>query len=339
MILIQNAILHIFDFRSGLTVFSEQPLDLGDNTVYSYLSKHIEKCVRDDAAKSGTGGADTELLNAVRSFAAGDMDFLQLSLRIGNAVSAFLAQSENLDSTDLLVCDFVGEERRWLAILLCKNKMGFTHHVIRDGASVRNVIINHHAILPAPSRKLEEYALLDLETMELRFLDRKRMVNGETSCLFQTLFDCQGGASAKEILRSVSDIALEVAESHGANTAVTVSKVKSYISETSGMESAPDADELMIDTEKLVREVFPSADMRQAFAEGVKKAGIPPVVQVKRSAPSVKAARVHKIKTDTGIEISIPADYFHNSDFVEFINQPDGSLSIELRKIGKIINK
>ena len=282
MILIQNAILHIFDFRSGLTVFSEQPLDLGDNTVYTYLSKHIEKCVRDDAAKSGRGGTDTEILSAAQAFAAGDMDFLQLSLRIGNAVSAYLAQSENLDSTDLLVCDFVLEERHWLSILLCKNKMGFTHHVVRDGTTVKNDIINHHAILPAPSQKLEEYALLELDAMELRFLDKKRMINGGTFHLFQTLFDCQGRASAKEILRSVSDLALAVAESHGANTAVTVSRVKRYISETSGADSAPDADELVIDTEKLVREVFPAADMRQAFAEEVKKAGIPPEVQVKK---------------------------------------------------------
>ena len=53
----------------------------------------------------------------------------------------------------------------------------------------------------------------------------------------------------------------------------------------------------------------------------------------------IKTGKNHKIKTDTGIEVSFPADYFKNKDFIEFINNPDGTISIQLRNIGKIINK
>ena len=52
-----------------------------------------------------------------------------------------------------------------------------------------------------------------------------------------------------------------------------------------------------------------------------------------------KAGRSHKIKTDTGIEITFPSEYIENTDFIQFINNPDGTLSIELKNIGKIVNK
>lgn len=45
------------------------------------------------------------------------------------------------------------------------------------------------------------------------------------------------------------------------------------------------------------------------------------------------------IKTDTGIEITFPTDYFENHDYIEVVNNPNGTLSIEIKNIGKITNK
>ena len=54
---------------------------------------------------------------------------------------------------------------------------------------------------------------------------------------------------------------------------------------------------------------------------------------------ATKVGEHHKIKTDTGIEITFPSEYIENTDFIRFINNPDGTLSIELKNIGKIVNK
>ena len=37
------------------------------------------------------------------------------------------------------------------------------------------------------------------------------------------------------------------------------------------------------------------------------------------------AVRNHKIRTDTGIEISFPAEMGSNSEYIEFVNEPNGS--------------
>lgn len=65
---------------------------------------------------------------------------------------------------------------------------------------------------------------------------------------------------------------------------------------------------------------------------------IPKEVTINRSL-AIRAAKTQKIKTDTGIEISFPAEYFENQDYFKIINNPDGTLSIEIKNIGKIISK
>ena len=39
------------------------------------------------------------------------------------------------------------------------------------------------------------------------------------------------------------------------------------------------------------------------------------------------------------MEITIPAGYFENQEYFELINNPDGTMTIELKNIGKIINR
>ena len=94
-----------------------------------------------------------------------------------------------------------------------------------------------------------------------------------------------------------------------------------------------------VDIGEMADSVFASSDvLKREFVEEAKKAGIPEKVYINRDL-ALKSTKSHKIKTDTGIEISFPADYTSNSDYIEFINNPDGTISIELKNIGKIVNK
>ena len=86
-------------------------------------------------------------------------------------------------------------------------------------------------------------------------------------------------------------------------------------------------------------DVFGSSPaMAREFQQQVAEAKLPDVVAIEKEYAQ-KAGRSHKIKTDTGIEITFPSEYIENTDFIRFINNPDGTLSIELKNIGKIVNK
>lgn len=43
--------------------------------------------------------------------------------------------------------------------------------------------------------------------------------------------------------------------------------------------------------------------------------------------------------TDTGIEIRIPMEQYQNKDKVDFITNPDGTISVLIKNVGSIISK
>ena len=53
----------------------------------------------------------------------------------------------------------------------------------------------------------------------------------------------------------------------------------------------------------------------------------------------MKKLRKHKLATDTGIELTIPTDYFDSTEFVEFNQEKDGSMSITIKHIQNLKNK
>ncbi len=63
---------------------------------------------------------------------------------------------------------------------------------------------------------------------------------------------------------------------------------------------------------------------------------VPERVPVERKQVERAAVRNHKIRTDTGIEISFPAEMGSNSEYIEFVNEPNGLISIELKTSGQL---
>ena len=56
-------------------------------------------------------------------------------------------------------------------------------------------------------------------------------------------------------------------------------------------------------------------------------------------AVAKRVAKSHKIRTDTGIDITFPVEYGQNPDFMEFVSTPNGLISIQLKNIGSIENR
>ena len=52
-----------------------------------------------------------------------------------------------------------------------------------------------------------------------------------------------------------------------------------------------------------------------------------------------RVAKSHKIRTDTGIELTFPAEYSRNPEYMTFTSEADGTISIQIKNIGSIENK
>ena len=78
--------------------------------------------------------------------------------------------------------------------------------------------------------------------------------------------------------------------------------------------------------------------LRERFEEVAQAYELPNHVKLEREAVR-RVASKHKIRTDTGIEITFPAEYSRNPEYLSFTSEADGTYSIQLKNIGHIENR
>ena len=333
---INHAILHVLDFESAVNVFSQCELDLEDNRACrQFVTTHLRRARQSGDNKRATFAEDSAFAGELKNYFFGEREFIDLSQQVAEFISNELARADKAQSTDVLVADFDDDDDvRWFAVMLLTSKQAFMHEVgTQDGNRVTN-ITRHYAILPNPSQKVQSYCVVRASTMEIGYVDKARKIAGEDRMLIpEGLLQCETGVSGKEAIDTVARVVEEVAEEHGANTAVALAKVKAAVAEkVEDDEELPPWD--------IVDEVF---EDEPVIKDGVRAAlteeKMPERVPVERKQVERAAVRNHKIRTDTGIEISFPAEMGSNSDYIEFVNEPNGLISIELKKISSIENR
>ncbi len=350
---INHAVLHVFDFVSCVNVFSQEELDLSGKNAKGFVTRHVRSALGNLDGKRGAFADDSMFAEELRSYFRGQRGFVDLSVQIAEYLAGELGRMEKAVSTDLLVVDFEDEARavvgemaddelddafeghgkRYFALLLLESRQAFMHavgHGEEGGVSVG--IERHHAILPNPSQKVHSYALVEARTLDVSFCDKPRTIAGEERWLIPDgLLQCSMEASGKELFDTVARIVEDVAEEFGANSAVAVSKAKAYVSETA------EASEELAPWD-MGGEVFDDEPLQKRFEEALAEEALPERVAMGK-AVAKRVARNHKIRTDTGIEITFPAEYSQSPEFIEFSSEPNGLISIELKNIGRIENR
>ena len=332
MIIIEKAILHILDFHSGVTVYSDTELPVKDS-IETWLLKHIERAWGSQDAKPGTFYDDSAFLKQIASYDAGELGFIDFSKQIAKTLEDAFTHAEEMPSSDVIVAAVSIDEVQYLVILRSNSHIGFTHQVNQTENGIQNEIINHYSIMPNLSQKIDEFAFVNRKTKEIKTAAKKYTLDGNPVIVLQeVLLECSLTPSPKEAMKNLSKAAAKVADSFGQDKVATEAAVKSYVAET--MQKGTE-----LDLQEAGKEIFhDNPAMQQELDTAIRDAGITEPVQMDPEATLKKVSR-HKLKTDTGIELTIPTDYFDNTEFVEFNNNEDGTLSITLKHISNIVNR
>ena len=361
---INHAILHVFDFEGAGTTYSARELDLQERLVKSFVQRHLRKSQNSAENKHGEFKQDSMFAGELEHYLKGG-DFVEFSCQIAEFVYSELRKAETAEACDLLVADFEadpetsaaqaiadeldmpvteagaimedaafdGRGERYFALALLPRKQAYVHDVHHvDGQPVCEVV-RHDATLPNPTQKIDSYAFVKTSDFSVDFHDKERVIAGSSCMLLpEGLLQCTSAASTKEVMQTVTRIVEDVANEYGANAATAVSRAKA------AMQERADEDDFLPPWE-LGEDVFEDApQMRERYEELARDEELPERVHVKKSVAHA-ANRSHRIRTDTGIEITFPSEYSTNPDFIEFVTQSDGSMSIELKNIGHIENR
>lgn len=332
---LKRAILHILDANSGVSVYSDEELDVTDASINAFITKHIEKVYEDAGMRSGEFSANSGFKYHISEYMKDEGYFLTMSKFAAQRVYEGIGQSDTPDSSDLIIADCLINERPVLAILKCDNKIGYTHQVMQEEGKIRNQIINHYAILPNAAQKISECAFVCMDDFTIKYKSKKRKIDGESADLMaEILLECVYDISSRESVNAVKKIAKKVTEDNGGDSIETLSKMKEYITE-----SIEEGEREFIETDKVAEKIFDGRPvMREEFMEQIEKASVPKRVEV-NSYMTKKLASDVKIVTDIGVELTFPAEYYRDSKYIEFINNEDGTISIRINNIGEVINK
>ncbi len=358
MLLVKHAILHSFDFVTSDLYISDSELDMEDKKAKSYVQRRCRKALYDPDNNNGFTTPDAPFSVKVSEYLRREVSFHELSKDIAEFFYQELRKSDEETPHDLMVVQFSdsvddasmaeseealedafeGNDIDYLAIFLLPRRQIFIHSKYGEGGRSFSQVLSSDAALPNPTAKIDSYCVLncrDLETVVYR--DKERVIAGTPSLIIPDgLLSCSHGASSKEVIEVVAEVVQEIAVEKGMNPTLAVSKAKAYVTESAEEDQAFDP----IEVGKAVFEEEPQyAEVYEERIEQKKQTEpIPEQVSIKKSQ-ATRMTRNQKIKTDTGIEIVFPTEYAKDTDYIEFVTNPDGTLSIQVKNVTSIENK
>jgi len=330
MITINKAILHIFDPENSNAMLSDTLLTLNEDQI-SFLTDHISKCFNKSSLKPGRFIETSSFHANIREYMNND-DFVSFSKAVANIWFDVLHQAEGILLSDLFICDIIKDDVRYLVFLRISNKRSYVHQIMIDDGIRRNEIQAQPSV---PAGTSEECILFSTEDEKLLLLQKKYEIDGNSiNALSEAVAECVIKPSQQETLKTIRKTAEKVAEDFGADTVQTAASVKTAL-----VHEMEDGNK--IDPIRTGNAVFAGKPaMQEAFQQKMQNAGYEQneVVPVNKESLLKKVIN-HKLKTDTGIELTIPAEYFDDTEFIEFNHAEDGSLYITLKHISSIVNK
>lgn len=114
--IINKAILHIFDFISEVCIFSQKEIDLREDNINEFIKKHIKNVLSDSNSKEGTLKINSSFLTKLNEYNYGRYDFCSFSQAIGKELYAQISLSDKKRINGFFICRFYRRQPRFLRI-------------------------------------------------------------------------------------------------------------------------------------------------------------------------------------------------------------------------------
>ncbi len=333
---IKKVIVHILESSAGIPVLSDEELDYGSE-FGDFLREHILKIdTSDDVKKCSFYENESEVFKILQEFSPNS--FSEISRKIAVHLYGIMNSNIDIPSADLVVVHYMVNRANYLAVLKMNYKSLYTHMTSQDefGTNI-NEIIMHKALLPGGSQKLTEAALISLDDLTLKLVEKKYDVNGVKENYFSKRFlQCSSSLSVKSklniITKAVEQIQEKFIEEDNEQCEAKM-KAKSIINSEFTNQGVLNVNDM---TEKIFEE---QPEMKAEFEEKISKYQLlEDEIEVSNSITSKKFTNQH-LKTDTGIEIKIPMEQYENPECVEFITNQDGTISVLIKNVNHLYSK
>ena len=324
-IIIHQAILHVLDTTLDAPVLSGGGMELTAEKT-AYLQNHIEKLLASDEIRQCRPLPDSAFRNELEH----NQDFIDLSCRIAGVLFDYMHAHTTIPGADLAVVDFTRDGAPWLGILKLNYKNGYTHYTETvEGAPV-NSIIQQRACLPTQSGKVEG-ALVNLTDYSMRLLEKKYDIDGHKEFyLSSVVFQYTQAEPEKKKLQAIQEAAAQAVKDAYEDEPHADAQVAMLIAN----QAADNDNQVSVEqVRQQLAEEYPLAAV--PFDDYVEKSE---VLEEAAAPVTVTPARIRRmesrsIRTANGIEVKIPTELLNSDSELEFLHDPDGSVSLLIKNV------
>ena len=325
-IIIHQAILHVLDTTLDAPVLSGGGMELTAEKT-AYLQNHIEKLLASDEIRQCRPLPDSAFRNELEH----NQDFIDLSCRIAGVLFDYMHAHTTIPGADLAVVDFTRDGAPWLGIMKLNYKNGYTHYTETvEGAPV-NSIIQQRACLPTQSGKVEEGALVNLTDYSMRLLEKKYDIDGHKEFyLSSVVFQYTQAEPEKKKLQAIQEAAAQAVKDAYEDEPHADAQVAMLIAN----QAADNDNQVSVEqVRQQLAEEYPLAAV--PFDDYVEKSE---VLEEAAAPVTVTPARIRRmesrsIRTANGIEVKIPTELLNSDSELEFLHDPDGSVSLLIKNV------
>lgn len=331
-IYLKRAILHIIDREAGDPVYSQVELDLTTEYIRDYLTKKIQKL---STAQTKTGVLiDKSTIGQLAKVA--ESDFTQFSEHFVARWYDIYHQSEDAPSADVFIILYEMDTEMYAAFLKVNYTDAYTHFVEADESGIQNKLIINRAILGGKTQKADEGLTLNLSSLAYELIEKKYSFSGEKRFYFSTkVIESQPVPSLEENVKVIKRVAEKIGQKFEAPSYDIVADVKEAVFDTIEETGQIDAKEI---AEKVFKD---NITAQMAFQEEVVEKGFVDCAPMLREVKEISEKKYgkQKLKLSNGIELIVPLDVYRNTDLIEFVNNPDGTISVTIKNVDEVINR
>ncbi|WP_425449810.1 nucleoid-associated protein [Dethiothermospora halolimnae] len=333
-ITVRRAIVHILDSTIEMPVLSDLETPL-NNDLKEFLSKHILKVFKDDSVKKVYfNDENNRIKNNTDKLKEGEEDFIRITKDIAYEVHKLIKENPTIPSADLVCVYFKKENSMYFGALKFNYKDSYIHFIEEGNLGRTNTIIKQKTALPTAGQKIDECFLINLTEDFILLKEKKFDIEGvKQFYLSNTLLNTTDVLSDKEKINIINKASKNVVKKYYDGDVKKMAEIKSAIEEEFDNEGS-------IDIQKVTNRAFKdNLEIQKAYSEEVEKRGLTDKeVNVSENVEK-KVRKRQRLVTDDGIEIKLPAAYLTRDDKVEFLSNPDGTVSIVLKNINSIEDK
>ena len=332
-IIIRNAIMHILDSTVGMPVLSDELLTLTPD-MNDFLRNHIYKVISGDELKTCVFDEDnSEVYRLIQEFSEENM--VETTKKLAELLYSIMNANVAIPPADVFFVTYQLESRQHLAILKMNYKEVYMHYTsMNEEDGNVNDVMKQCCALPGNGGRLSEAVTISLEENTVQLIEKKVEINGaKVNYLSEVYLQCHAKMSQKTKLDIVTRAVEQINKKYFEDDFEKSMEAKSVIHNTY-------AEQGTLVPEEIGEELFGDVpEIKEEFVEKLEKYKLPKEEITVKSEKTTKKFEKQFLTTDSGIEINIPMEEYNNKKHVEFITNPDGTISVLIKNVNHIVSK